>query len=107
MDIKGTAKTTMAAVPVSPPPPVPPSGAHRGGATLRFEKIETSAQFRDQKMDIIGTAKTTMSTVPSAPCCRQIRMEHSTLTFENLKPVENSKNHFSIIFKIRRVRLKN
>ena len=42
--------------------------------------------------------------------------EHSTLIFENLKPVEKSKNHFSIIwtsskvvliFKIRRVRLKN
>ena len=58
MDIKGTAKTTMAAVPVvpaSPPPaPVPPAGAHRGGATLRFEKLETSAQFRDQKIDIKG-----------------------------------------------------
>ena len=54
MDIKGTAKTTMAAVPASPPPLVPPAGTHRGGATLRFEKIETCAQFRDQKMDIIG-----------------------------------------------------
>ena len=55
MDIKGTAKTTTAAVPASPPPSlVPPAGAHRGGATLRSEKIETSAQFRDQKMDIIG-----------------------------------------------------
>ena len=50
MDIKGTAKTTTTAVPASPPP----AGAPRGGATLRFEKIETSAQFRDQKMDIIG-----------------------------------------------------
>ena len=54
MDIKGTAKTTTTAVPASPPPTVPPAGAHRVGATLRFEKIETSVQFRDQKMDIIG-----------------------------------------------------
>ena len=45
----------------------------------------------------------------------QIWTEHSTLLFENLKPVEKSKNHFSIIwtsskvgliFKIRRMRLK-
>ena len=63
MDIKGTAKTTTEAMPASPLP----AGAPRGGATLKFEKIETSAQFRDQKMDIIGMAKTTMSTVPSAP----------------------------------------
>ena len=27
----------------------------------------------------------------------QIWTEHSTLIFENLKPVEKSKNHFSII----------
>ena len=63
MDIKGTAKTTTAAVPASPPP----AGAHRGGATLRFEKIETSAQFRDQFMNIKGTGKTTTSTVLSEP----------------------------------------
>ena len=46
----------------------------------------------------------------------QIWTEHSTLIFENLKPVEISKNHFNIIwtsskvvliFKIRRARLKN
>ena len=46
----------------------------------------------------------------------QIWTEHYTLIFENLKPVEKLKNHFSIvwtslkvvlIFKIRRVRLKN
>ena len=46
----------------------------------------------------------------------QIWTENSILKFENLKPVEKSRNHFSIIwtsskvvliFKIRRVRLKN
>ena len=46
----------------------------------------------------------------------QICTEHSTLIFENLKPVEISKNHFNIIwtsskvvliFKIRRQRFKN
>ena len=46
----------------------------------------------------------------------QIWTEHSTLIFENLKPVQKSKNHFNIIwtsskdaliFKIWRVRLKN
>ena len=43
----------------------------------------------------------------------QIWTEHSKLIFENRKPVEKSKNHFSInskvvlIFKIRRLRLKN
>ena len=69
MDIKGTAKTITAAVPAVPAclPPVPPAGPHRGGATLRFEKIETSAQFRDQKMDIKGTAKTATVAVPASP----------------------------------------
>ena len=84
MDIKGTAKTTTAAVPASPPP-VPPAGAHRGGATLRFEKIETSAQFRDQKMGIKGTAKITMSTVTSAPLLPtafvKLRLDNFLLTF--------------------------
>ncbi len=47
MDIKGTAKTTTAAVPAVPLPPVSPAGVHHGGGTLRFEKIETSAHFRD------------------------------------------------------------
>ena len=58
MDIKGTAKTITAAV---------PPGPHRGGGTLRFEKIETGAQFRDQKMDIKGTAKTATVAVPASP----------------------------------------
>ena len=64
MDIKGTAKTTTEAVPAAPPPPVTPAGAHRGSGTLRFEKIETSAQIKVQGMDIKGTAKTTMVQAP-------------------------------------------
>ena len=72
MDIKGTAKTTTPAVPASPTP-VPPAGAHRGGATLRFEKIETSAQIKDQGMDIKGTAKTTMVQAPEVPAGNSVQ----------------------------------